>query len=119
MLCINLLYYMQHGPTAEVDGALYFPELSQQRQVIDSIVISKDDSEVILTQRHNQWLVESMDYYLADQEKVQQFLSLLSDARIYEVKTSKPEYYKEIQAQTKDNQEQVFWCHFRLINYRF
>jgi uncharacterized protein DUF4340 len=84
-------------PSGGPQAALY-PALKEQLNSVTAIRIftTGDNRAVELLRQDSGWTVSERAGYAADDGKVRKLLSGLTDARIYEEKTSKPENYASL-----------------------
>jgi hypothetical protein len=79
------------------DQALY-PELKKQLDAVTAVQIFKpgDTRAVELARKDTAWVVSDRSGYPADEAKLRKLLRGITDAKLYEEKTSNPEQYKSL-----------------------
>jgi len=99
VLVIGLLLTQRQQATSNMEqsGSL-IPELSKSLNSVTGIKISKANNELIaeLNKKESGWVVSSLHDYPADFSKVREYLIKLSESKVQEAKTSKPENYARL-----------------------
>ncbi len=100
VLGIGLILSQRQQPVAETQAAsgALVPELASALNDVSSIRISKAKDELIahLKRGENGWTVANRHDYPANIGKIREYLIKLSEAKVREAKTSKPENYARL-----------------------
>ena len=100
VLGIGLILTQRQQPVVEnqAESGPLVPELANALNDVSSIKISKAKDEVIaeLVRAENGWTVANRHNYPANISKVREYLIKLSESKLREAKTSKPENYSRL-----------------------
>lgn len=100
VLGIGLILTQRQQPTVEgrSESGPLVPGLAAALNDVSSIRISKAKGELVaeLTRGDAGWIVANRSNYLADVGKVREYLIKLSESKVREAKTSKPENYARL-----------------------
>jgi hypothetical protein len=93
------LFFVESGDNgaAPDTGALLLPDFRRVANDVDSVTISRANSEpIVISKDGNVWKVAARSDYPARADAVRTLLLAMADAKIVEVKTANPELYDKL-----------------------
>ena len=96
-------YYRTHYHKEE--KKLFFPELSNKINEVETIKINKGNQNFVLEKNNEQWLIQNKAKILVDNAWLRELLLGLSDMKIIEAKTQNPNVFSDIQVDLPNNAE--------------
>lgn len=89
----------------EGSGELLYPELLDRVNQVARVEISADGKTFTLERQNQQWGLKEKGHYPVALDRVRQLLLGLTELRIVEPKTAKPEHYAKLHLQAPDQPE--------------
>ena len=90
----------------ESGGKLLLSEMSARINEVSSLKVSSGENGSVSTlkKQGSGWVVGELSDYPADWNKLRTLLAALGEAKVAEIKTSKPEYYSKLGVEDPDEQ---------------
>lgn len=97
MLAVALLPENQHR-NDQVSGNLLLRHMGSRMNEVDMVRVTAGGGSWVTTliRGDSSWVIEELESYPADWQKLKSVLANLAAAKVVEIKTSKPEYYSRL-----------------------
>ena len=97
VLAVGSYFVLSDKGTDNDTTRLLVPELQDQINEINGVVISKNDKQVSLSKKDGNWVVAEQQGFIADANNVANLLLELRKMTLKQKKTSNPENYHRLQ----------------------
>jgi hypothetical protein len=92
------------GPPSTTQDAPLVPDLGPKADAVARIVLRKDKKDTVIEKREGGWVVASKGGYPAGKAQAPDAIRALLDARVVEVKTSRPDLYSKLGVEDPDGE---------------